>query len=225
MPPMRFIWQGLSEGFHFFFFKAWGSCFFLSERLRPHRRWLVQPSLSSYRCVTSQGQHHQTCAIVSADGAKPAPSNSRRNARSSKACGERGSARKFRSSSRESSGRLLLGGGAADEVLGAFMTRPSFSGVVWPVCRRHQSTPKPQASAVTGCFFLPPGVLGLMICARHFCRGGSWAGPAAGRITTPAQRRRPRGAPIGTATARRRSLSCHRVNQSWYCFQSASMIR
>lgn len=30
------------------------------------------------------------------------------------------------------------------------------------------STPKPWAIAVTSCFFLPPGVLGSRICARHF---------------------------------------------------------
>jgi len=45
--------------------------------------------------VASRGRHHKTFAIISADGARPAHSNSRRNARSSKAAGERGSAPKI----------------------------------------------------------------------------------------------------------------------------------
>ena len=48
------------------------------------------------------------------------------------------------------------------------MINPSFWGVVWPVLRRHQSTPKLRASATMSCFFRLPTVRGSMIYARHF---------------------------------------------------------
>jgi hypothetical protein len=44
-----------------------------------------------------------------------------------------------------------------------FISSPSFSGVVCPVCNRHQSTPKPRAKATSSCFLRPGDVLGLMI--------------------------------------------------------------
>jgi hypothetical protein len=104
-------------------------------------------------------EHNQSYAIFSGDGARRLILNNGRTQVQTKAVTERASAPNI---------QFCCGFNFIQSLGCWFITKPSFSGVVWPVLSRHQSTPKPRASATISCFLRPPGVCGSMIRKRHF---------------------------------------------------------
>ena len=146
--------QGLSEGVHVIFLKAFFDL--IRERLRPRGAGRLGQGSSSYPCVSVTAQQNLFDRLGGRSG--PAHSNQR------KGLSSQGLSRARRHSEIGNGLKVIHRLG----LLHWPMCNPSASGVVWPVQRRHQSTPKPRASATMACFLLPGVACGSSRRGRHF---------------------------------------------------------
>lgn len=173
-----------SEGIHFFFLKS-GFWFLSGSRLRPQWRWSrfqarppIRPSVFVTEC-------HKTFAIIGGGRSASAPSLARKPSPVPKGCRARATAPQSPFILRE-----------APVVFSSPSFKPRFSAVVWPVQRRHQSTPKPRANATMSGLRRPAPILGLRIGSRHFWHRRSSCWKRTSRHAASHKAQRNRGLPV-----------------------------